>query len=95
MSDTPRKPTHGEIAMKYGSRGPVPADDPIFKQGWVIGTTSPYRQPPRKLQQPTSTYPSSTDPMQGAIDQIEAALKAKDAQYLDDLANDPIDIDLE
>lgn len=46
MPTTTGKPTRTEIAMKYGSRGPIPPDDPIFRTGWQTGSTVPYRQRP-------------------------------------------------
>jgi hypothetical protein len=80
MSNRTRKRTIHEIAMKHGSRGSIPADDPIYKQGWTIGSTVPYRQRPAGL--PPSGAEISSDSMRPALDQIERALKAKDARYM-------------
>ncbi len=81
MSTTTGKLTRTEIAMKYGSKGAIPADDPIFDNGFQIGATKPYRQAPAGSTEKASSA-AQDDPMQPAIDQIERALRAKDAQVM-------------
>lgn len=44
MSDTTRAMTIEGAAMLHGSLGVIPADDPIYKNGWTVGATVPYRQ---------------------------------------------------
>lgn len=45
MTSTTGKPTITESATKYGIK-PIPPDDPIFKPGFTVGATVPYRQRP-------------------------------------------------
>lgn len=40
-----RKPTIRQLGIKYGGT-PIPPDDPIFKPGFTVGATVPYRQRP-------------------------------------------------
>ena len=45
MSSTTGKMTGRELGIKYGGT-PIPPDDPIFRPGFTIGATVPYRQRP-------------------------------------------------
>ena len=81
MSTATGKLTRTEIAMKYGSKGAIPADDPIFDGGFQIGATRPYKQAPTGSTAKASSA-AQDDPMQPAVDQIERALRAKDAQVM-------------
>ena len=77
---TTGKLTRAEAAMKFGIKA-IPADDPIFDNGFQIGATRPYKQAPTGSTAKASSS-AQDDPMQPAVDQIERALRAKDAQVM-------------
>lgn len=77
--------------MTFEMRNKLPDDHPI-KRGMVafvprrIETAEPNSMPEIPADQ-------SPDPMQGAIDQIERALRAKDARHMTERSNDTTDSD--
>lgn len=77
--------------MTFEMRDKLPDDHPI-KRGMVVFV-------PRRIKtaEPNSTPEAapgqSPDPMHPAIDQIERALRAKDARHMTERSNDTTDLD--
>src|SRR5438309_11843265 len=65
---------------------PLPADDPIFKQGWIVGQTFSGASPKDTQRQNHGAAPRSTA-RQPTEEEIQAELKAAEGRRLRDGAD--------
>ena len=81
MSTTTGATTISEEGIKHGLT-PIPPDDPIYKNGWTIGATMPYRQAPNGSQNEAS----ATAPAGGMSDpEVAAKIQGRVDQSIDEL----------
>ncbi len=71
--------TGRELGIKYGGT-PIPPDDPIFRPGFTIGATVPYRQRPAgSTSEASSTAPTDAQtPPEGDMSDLKVAGRIQD-----------------
>ncbi|MEF8770537.1 MAG: hypothetical protein ABTS16_19475 [Candidatus Accumulibacter phosphatis] len=79
MSLPDGKMTGRELITKYGGTA-IPPDDPIFKPGFTIGATVPYRQRPAgSTSEASSTAPTEAQtPQEGDMSDPKVAGRMQD-----------------